>query len=239
MKISQKRLSTFVDILRALVPECRLMITETGINTLVVDTANVAMVRAVLPKASFEVFNEERAEIGMDVGKWKTLLGIMNDPDSAITITRKDNQLRISDGKWDDTHTPLDPNTVRKRPNEPGLNLPVSVVIDAKEYAESVRAMAVIGDKVRIRSRGDNLVLDVEGDSDQLQKTIEMKEAGKIVADPVSSLFSIEYLKDTARAMKGTGTITVHMAQDHPIRFDFDIDGIEAGFMIAPRLEAD
>ena len=238
MKISQARLSTFIEILRALVPECRLMITEIGINTLVVDTANVAMVRANLPKASFEVFNEERGEIGLDVMKWKTILGIMDDPESTITITRKENQLRIFDGKWDDTHTPLDPTTVRKRPNEPGLNLPAAIVIDAKEFSEVIRAMRVIGDKARFSATPGGLTLDTEGDTDNLNRLIPGKE-GTAVPAPVSSLFSLEYMGDIAKPMKGAGTITVHMAQDHPIRFDFEIDGIEAGFMIAPRLEAD
>ena len=44
MKIDQNKISSFVDVIRALVPECRLMITADGLNVLAIDTANVAMV---------------------------------------------------------------------------------------------------------------------------------------------------------------------------------------------------
>ncbi len=46
-------------------------------------------------------------------------------------------------------------------------------------------------------------------------------------------------MRDIAKAMKDAGTITVYVGQDHPIRFDFEIEDIEGSFMIAPRLEAD
>jgi hypothetical protein len=46
-------------------------------------------------------------------------------------------------------------------------------------------------------------------------------------------------MKDIARAMKGAATVSVHAGQDHPIRFDFEIAGIEASFLVAPRIETD
>jgi DNA polymerase III sliding clamp (beta) subunit (PCNA family) len=58
MRIEQKTLDAYISILRALVPECRLMITADGWNTAATDTANVAMVLATLPKAAFEEYTE-------------------------------------------------------------------------------------------------------------------------------------------------------------------------------------
>ncbi len=239
MRIEQKTLDAYISILRALVPECKLMITADGWNTAATDTANVAMVLATLPKTAFEEYTESgKDEFGMDVQKWSDMLKVMKDPKSAITIDRKDTgKIGISDSAYTYTHIPLDPNTVRKRPNTPGINLPAVVVIDPAELAEVIRAMAVIGDKVRFTAGKDGLELAAEGDTDKLRKALTGKDGSKLPDKSVSSLFSLDYLKDISRAMKDAGSISVCVGQDHPIRFDFAIAGITASYMVAPRIE--
>lgn len=239
MKIEQKTLDAYISILRALVPECRLMITADGWNTATTDTANVAMVLATLPKTAFEEYTEGgNDEIGMDVSKWSDMLRVMKDPKSTITIDRKDTgKIGISDSAYTYTHVPLDPNTVRKRPNVPGINLPAVIVISPAELAEAIRAMAVIGDKVRLTAGKDGLELAAEGDTDKLRKVLTGKDGSKLPDKPVSSLFSLDYLKDISRAMKDAGSISVCVGQDHPVRLDFEIAGISASFLVAPRIE--
>lgn len=241
MKITQKRLAALCDTLRALVPECRLTITENGLIVLAVDTANVGMVGINLPAASFEEFKEEAGEVGMDVGKWMDMLKVMKEPGSIITIDRNaaSGKIRISDGQYTYTHTPLDPSTLRKKANAPNLSLPSSVIIDAKEYHEVVKAMGVIGDKVRLQIDGERFELSAEGDTDALRKEIASKPQDKNNGAAVASLFSIDYLKEVAKAMKDAGTITVHLGQDHPVRFDFDYEGMECSFLLAPRIESE
>ena len=238
MKITQKRLAALCDTLRALVPECRLMITESGISVLAVDTANVGIVSINLPKASFEEYAEETAEIGMDVTKWKDMLSIMKDPASTITINRDSTsgKIRISDGLYTYTHVPLDANTLRKKAKPPHISLASSVIVDAKEYNEVVKAMGVIGDKVRLQIDGEHLELKADGDTDSIRKEITSQPQDKKNGPAVASLFSIDYLKDVAKAMKDAGTITVHLGMDHPVRFDFDYEGMECSFLLAPRI---
>jgi proliferating cell nuclear antigen len=245
MKIEQKRIALFCDILRALVPECRLMITESGISVLAVDTANVGMVSVRLPYTCFEEFGIhadgkfDNLEVGMDVEKWKTAIALMKAAPLTITQDPSTKKITFSDGLYTYTHVPLDPTTIRKRPTIPGIQLPAAIAVDAKELAETIRAMGVVGDKVRIRSRGDNLVLDTEGDTDRLQKDLNGETVGKIITDPVSSLFSLDYLREVTKVMRMAGKITVCCGQDHPIRFDFEIDGMECSYLLAPRIESD
>ena len=104
---------------------------------------------------------------------------------------------------------------------------------------EVIKAMAVIGDKARFTVGKDGLELAAEGDTDKLRKTLEKKDGSTHPEQPVSSLFSLDYMKDIARAMKGAGAVSVHLGQDHPIRFDFEIEGIEASYLVAPRIEQD
>jgi len=245
MKISRTRLAAFVEILTAMVPECRLIVGENGWNTQATDTANVGMVIVSLPKASFEEYIETgRTEIGMNVLKWVEMLKVMDDDKSTIAISHTPGKstLTITDGKYTYTHNPLDPTTVRKWPNTPGIQLPAKIVIAPGEFAEAIKAMSVIGDKVIFTAGREGLALETEGDTDHLRKPLTIQDTGASTLPeiPMKSLFSLDYMRDIAKAMKGAGSITVCMGQDHPIRFDFEIDGLlEASFLQAPRIEAE
>jgi proliferating cell nuclear antigen len=144
----------------------------------------------------------------------------------------------LADGSYTYTHVTLDPSTLRPRPKSPGINLPASVVIDAKEFSEVIKSMAVIGDKIRMGIKGSALEISTEGDTDKLVKEIKCQEGHANVVE-AKSLYSIDYLKDVAKAMKDAANITVHMNDNHPVRFDFEIEGMECSYMIAPRIEAD
>lgn len=235
MKIEHKRLASFCSIAAALVPECRLMITKDGFNTIAVDTANVGMVSIRLPATSFSEYSPgDATEIGMDVPKWKQAIGILTQDTISLNLDPVTKKITFTDGSYTLTHTPLDPNTCRKRPNPPGLNLPASLTVDAPEFAETIAALAKIGDKVLFEAKEGGLELSTEGDTDKLRKMIPAE--GK-AGTGNASLFSIDYLKDISRAMREAGRITVCLGKDHPVRFDFDIDGIEAAFLLAPRID--
>lgn len=240
MKLQQKRLAAVINTLTALVPECRLTITDIGINVIAVDTANVALVSVNLPAASFQEYREEPAEIGMDLTKWLDMLKVMKEADSTIRIERLDTgNLRISDGKYTYTHAPLDPNTLRKKPNPPLISLSSSVSIDAKEFHDTIKALGVVGDKAQLSIDGGRFELTAEGDTDVLRKEIPTKPQDKKNGAAVGSLFSLDYLNDISKAMKDAGTVTVHLGENHPVRFDFEMGGFEGSYLVAPRIEND
>lgn len=239
IKITHKKLTALCDIAAALVPECRLMITEDGMNTAAVDTANVAMIQFRLSKEQFDEFKVEPEEIGMDVVKWKAAIAIMKGDEMAIG--KKDGRIMITDGSYVYLLSPLDPTSIRKRPNIPRLAPMAGLEIDPEKYSEVISAMGKIGDKIRLSITGKSVELIVEGDNDQLRRIIEgdVPDGETPHKGTVSSLFSWNYLKDTAKAMKGAGKITMHLSQDHPVRFDFDLESIEATYLIAPRIEVE
>jgi proliferating cell nuclear antigen len=243
MKIEAKKLETFCSVVSALVQECHLTITKDGLTTRAVDAANVAMVQVLLPNTAFTEFTIEPGVIGMDVAKWKQALGVMK-PDAVIAIDRpKEGRITMSDGGYDYKLTPLDPNTIRKQPNVPTFNLPNALTVDGKEFAEAIKALAVIGDKARLTIRGATLELSTEGDTDFLKKEIPGEPmTGKKNETAAASLFSLDYLREItkgASGMKGAEKIAISLGIDHPVRFDFDIGELSGSYVIAPRIETD
>ena len=75
VEITQKKLAAFCDLIAALTPECRLTITEAGWSMKSVDTANVAMVSAMLAKAEFEEFSKD-----VPIGGYSTVIRSAGTP---------------------------------------------------------------------------------------------------------------------------------------------------------------
>lgn len=126
-----------------------------------------------------------------------------------------------------------------EHPDSPGFQLPCSLSIEGKEFAEAIKALASIGDKVRFSIKGAMLELSTEGDIDLLKKEITGKlPDGKKNEIEAVSLFSLDYMREiTKGGMKGAETITISLGVDHPVRFDFEVEGIEASYVLAPRIE--
>jgi proliferating cell nuclear antigen len=242
IKIEQEKLGTFCAVMSAMVQECRLKITKDGIITRAVDTANVALVQVILPNTSFKEFTIEPCEIGMDVQKWKGALGVMKPDDMVSIDAPKNGRVTISGGGYDYKINPLDCTTIRKDPNVPNFQLPCTLSISGKEFAEAVKALSIISDKVRLSIRGKTLELSAEGDTDALKKEIEgVIPDGKKNEIEAVSLFSLDYMREITKGggMKGAETVTISLGIDHPVRLDFDIDGLEGAYVIAPRISQD
>lgn len=237
MKIKKTRILAFIDAVAAIATECRVWLKSDGLTSRAVDTANVAMVQATLPKEAFlEYTHNGKMEIlGLDLLKLKTAIGLMKEGD--LTITTEGGRIRIWDGKYDYGNMLLDLSTIRKDPNPPELNLPAAVTIDAREFVDAIRAMGMIGDKVRFSLKNKTLSLFTEGNTDALTKDLEGEPVASLGDAAVKSLFSSDYLKEIGRVVKGSEKVTIAMSNDHPIRMECTVDEIALEYLIAPRIE--
>lgn len=241
MKIEKKTLLAFIEAVGALAPECRVWLKNDGMETRAVDTANVALVSAKLPKGAFSEYdNGGKVDVmGLDISKMKTALKILAD-DRDVTLTLNGNRLQLGDGRYDYGNALLDVNTIRKDPNPPNIALPACIVLDAKELTEAIKAMTHISDKVVIAVPEDGtLTLSAEGDTDKLTKDLTGR-AVRSPGDKVLAAFSLDYLNDMAKVIKqAQGEVTVSLNTDHPVKFEFAIEDVAVEYLLAPRIEAD
>ena len=71
-----------VEVVAAIVTECRLNISANGFTVRAVDTANVAMISLELGAPAFSAYSAGDSQIGLDIGKMKTVVGMMEKGDS-------------------------------------------------------------------------------------------------------------------------------------------------------------
>ena len=234
----------FIDAISALVPECRLHTTDSGISTRAVDTANVAMVGLELKKEAFESYKATTSQLGIDLSKMKNIFNMAGKGD-VISIDLADNaqKMSVSVHGYHYSITLLDTNTIRKDPNPPTISLPGKIVIAGDDFNNAMKAAAVISDKIAlgINPKEQTFYLVAEGDTDNIRREFSKDELKSLTANEARSLFSLDYLKDMGRVMSKAPEVEIFLGIDHPVRFSFDIAGGNGHveYLLAPRIEAD
>ena len=233
-----------IDAISALVTECRLHTDENGISTRAVDTANVAMVSLSLKKEAFSAFESTKNELGLDIAKLKNIFGMMgkNEPIS-LELPENGQKLRVSFEGYRYSITLLDPNTIRKDPNPPNIDLPGKVVLSGNDLYNSIKAASVVSDKIAlgIDPAQQIFYMAAEGDTDHIRKEYGKNEVTFLNNVEARSLFSLDYLKDMGKVMSRAEEVEVSIGIDHRVKFASYIAGGKGyvEYLLAPRIEAD
>jgi len=233
-----------IEVVSALVTECRLHVDGNGIRTRAVDTANVAMVSLDLGKDGFSSFSATKEEIGLDITKMKNILSMMSRGDLlALQLGDNAKKLELSFGSYRYSVTLLDVNTVRKDPNPPTIDLPGKVVISGEALSSAIKAASVVSDKIAlgIDPKAQKFYMVAEGDTDHIRLELGKDQLVSISPAEARSLFSLDYLKDLGKVMGRAKEVQVSLGVDHPVKFSFTFaDGKgSVDYLLAPRIEAD
>jgi len=87
-------LSRVVEIISELVTEVRMKVNESGLSITAMDPANVSMVKFVLPKSSFSMFETDNEVLGINLENLKRVLK-RSGPGSSLIMEKKGNVLNI------------------------------------------------------------------------------------------------------------------------------------------------
>ena len=233
-----------IDAIAAMVNECRFHVSEEGMKTLAVDTANVAMISLDVKSDAFISFSANPTELGIDIGKMKSIVGMM-DKNDELTLELPDNgnKIEMTFGSYKYSVALLDVNTIRKDPNPPSIELPGKVVITGSDLNNGIKAASLISDKIALGIDPEKGVfyMEAEGDTDHIKLEISSDRIQSIVPTEARSLFSLDYLREMGKVMGKSDSIEIQIGIDHPVKFRFDFaDGNgHVEYLLAPRIEAD
>jgi proliferating cell nuclear antigen len=233
-----------IEVIAAMVTECRLNISEQGIRTRAVDTANVAMISLELDQEAFASFLATAGELGIDITKMKNIVGMMGKGDVlSLDLPDDGHKMEMIFSGYKYSLTLLDVNTIRKEPNMPSIELPAKIKISGAALNDAIKAAAVVSDKIAlgVDPAANSFYMEAEGDSDHIRLELGKDELIDLIPAEARSLFSLDYLKDMGRVMGRADEVEVQIGVDHPVKFRFGIadDNGRVEFLLAPRIEAD
>lgn len=220
-----------------------------GWSLFAVDPANVACVKAKIPEAAFDyyelpgAFDGEVGRLPIDLSRLDDKLKAF-DNGSQVALETEDGKLIVSSGGLKYKLALLDQTVVRKPPSLPVLDLPVKVVMDAQTYLKAVKALAKLSDVVRFETAynekdGDVFMMTGKGDIDSARLKVPVDTLLGYKPGNASSLINSDYLEDIAKSIKGAGEVELEIGRDYPLILRAKIHGVEAEYVVAPRIERD
>jgi len=240
--IKAERLKQTIDALTSLVDEARFKLTENGLVVRAVDPANVAMVSLELSKEGFEQFEATESELGIDLTKIKSLLEMADKSDNIeLGLDEESHKFKIKTGNLDYSVGLLDPESIRKEPKIPKLDLPARISLKGEHIQRAIKATFKVAEYMMIGVRGTILFFEAEGDADKI--CIELAKDQLIQFQPaeVKSLYSLDYLADISKILGTSDGVELHLGKDMPLEINLKIaDGHgDVKIMLAPRVEKD
>jgi DNA polymerase III sliding clamp (beta) subunit (PCNA family) len=224
----------FIAMIRTINNECRIHVSEDGLKTLLVDTANIGMGAFHLKSSAcvgYKFDSKAHPEaIGFDLPHIAKIIS-QAKKNTPLTIKLKKDRISIS---YDEItscvgYTPLD--TIRKDPNPPTIVLDTEFTFDGSLFRKL--AGVIPTDKVIISVKNKMATISSDGGTSKLKMMASISAEGTARA-----IYSWDLLGELKTVLVGT-CVTAELKTDHPIRLKTETQGIVAEFLFAPRIEAD
>ena len=235
-----KMLKTCMDIISNMIDEANLVATEEGLHLRAMDPAHVALVELSLQKEVFDTYELEAEEVklGLDLGRLSSVLKRAEAKDR-LALLADERELKI-------TFEGISTRTFRMPLIEvsgedlalPNLDFPATAEIEPETFGEAVRDAMVVGDNVALRAEEERLCISAGGELGEVEieipreNTYYFKSAGE-----VESTFGLEYLKDMIKAKDMAKVLRISIGRDMPVKLEYQGDGVEMKFLLAPRVE--
>jgi len=226
-----------------LIDEAEMHIKEYGLQMIAADRAVVVVVDFYLSRSLFSEYNyKEDARIGINLQNLLQILKRANDED-VMTIKLIDNKIDITlrGASTRKFVLPLIDISREETPPLDKLDFSSTISLNSDVLSSGIEDAELLTDSIIFTITKDHLTLKGESDSSFTQLDLIKGEGGLKMHDvgqPVRARYSLDYLKKIIKAKKFSPDVKLSMANDYPMKMQFESPGkIQLGFILAPRVE--
>ncbi|WP_049981902.1 DNA polymerase sliding clamp [Halolamina rubra] len=242
--VSASTLRDSLDAVSVLVDECKIRLNEEELSIRAVDPANVGMVDLTLEAAAFESYEADGGVIGVNLTRLEEVAGMANADDLIhLELDEETRKLHIEVEGLSYTLALIDPDSIRKEPDIPDLDLPAEITLEGAQLNRGITAADMVSDHIRLRvdETEETFHIEAEGDTDDVDLQLEAEDLIALTAGPADSLFSLDYLKDMNKAIASDAEVRVELGEEFPVKLHYEFaEGLgNVTFMLAPRIQSD
>ncbi|MEK6812332.1 MAG: proliferating cell nuclear antigen (pcna) [Nanoarchaeota archaeon] len=230
-------LSRVVEIISELVTEVRIKVNESGLSITAMDPANVSMVRFMLPRSSFSMFETDNETLGINLDNLKRILKRINSG-SSLVMEKRGNLLNIQIHDRIKRNFNLSLIDVESEEKDiPELEFSSIVELNSVDFVDSIEDCMVVGDACSFIVSEGKFIIEARGLNSAMSEF--SGDEAKIQAENCKSRYSLEYLQKFVKGTKLSDRTVLKFADDHPLRIDIKNGFMELSFLLAPRVETD
>jgi proliferating cell nuclear antigen len=243
--VSSGTLQAALDSVSVLVDECKIRLDEDELTIRAVDPANVGMVDLSLSATAFESYETDGGVIGVDLDRLEEFVGMADSGQLIeLELDEETRKLHVTIDGLEGTLALIDPDSIRKEPDEDSLNLdlPAKVVLEGRDIARAVKAADMVSDHIAlgVDAEEELFYVDAQGDTDDVHFELTGEDLIHIAAGEAHSLFSLDYLKQMNKAIPTDAEVSLDLGEEFPVRLEFEIAEGEGSvvYMLAPRIQS-
>ncbi|MFC7230070.1 DNA polymerase sliding clamp (plasmid) [Salinirubellus salinus] len=234
----------FVSTLRAIVDEAKIRVGLDGIHTRAVDPANVAMYDVSLAAGAFESYDATEGVLGVNLERFEEVLKLAKKNDLVqLSFNTTSFKLVIHIDGVDFTMALIDPDSIRKEPEIPEMDLPISLTLEEAQISRGVKAADMVSDHIRFRcdEAEASVYIEAEGDTDNVSLELADDDLVALSAADGNALYSLDYVNDISKQFPKGTEITLTFGSDFPMMFEYEFSDGECDVlaMLAPRIQSD
>jgi proliferating cell nuclear antigen len=232
-----------IDVASSVAFESVLRFGHHGLKICLVDPGNVYMADIHLEDGAFEAVGDGMFPAGADHTKLLDFIG-KSDSEELISLAfdAETRHLSVEFGPYERDYALIDPDSIRREPDLPEIDLPNVFEIDAKTLKEVVDVSELVSDHVSIEGDPNDECIRIvaDGDIDTTTATLDDELGFADVQKEAASFISLDYLSDAVAVIPKTSTVEVQFGEEFPVRLQWDYaDGhghVEQ--IIAPRIQS-
>ncbi|WP_424016293.1 DNA polymerase sliding clamp (plasmid) [Halorientalis pallida] len=234
-------IKSLVKTLRALVDEARFHIDEAKLTIRTIDPANVAMDDLELTAAAFESYEATAGLLGVNLERLASIVKLANKGDLVqFAFDAESRKLQIHIDGVEFTMACIDPDSIRREPEMPEMELPAQATLDQSALIRGMKAADMVSDHIAFEMDETEqcLLISAEGDVDDIRLTLDDSELDSPEFADAITLLSLDYVKDIMKTIPNGADVSIRFGTDFPMMLEYEFaegDG-HALRMVAPRI---
>lgn len=239
-----KEFKKIIESISNLVDEICFEVDEEGIKGSSMDPSHVALGVVTIPKDSFEEYEANTHDLGIDLEALKKIMARSKSNEKLVlSLDENKNKLDvIFKGKGIRKFSISLYDVALSTTKVPEIPFPNEVLIKADSFVEALKDAELVNDHVslEVNEKGE-FIISSKGDINE-NETIYSRDDECIidlkVSESTKSTYSIAYLKDITKSTSADDILHIYLGKECPVKIEYNIGNAELVFLLAPRIES-
>jgi len=231
-----------IEALKEILTDTNIIFDKTGIKLIATDSSKIVLIHMKLQAENFEYYfcKEDKIKIGINMNNLFKLIKVMGNNDILNLYIEKTDVNRLGIRIYNEvknTHTTFKLNLLdiaEEDINIPPAEFETELSLPSIDFQKLIRDMTNIGDLVDIKSVGDNLIFNCDGDFatqetilKQIDDTSENNglkfSVAASVDNPIQGIFSLKYLVLFTKCTNLCNLIHMYIKNDYPLIIKYNV----------------
>jgi proliferating cell nuclear antigen len=229
-----------VEALKEILTDTNMIFDSSGVKLIATDSSKIVLIHMKLHSENFEYYfcQDNKIKIGINMNNLFKLIKVMGNNDILNLYIEKNDINRLGIRIYNEiknTQTTFKLNLLdiaEEEINIPPAEFETELSLPSVDFQKLIRDMTNIGDLVDIKSVGENLIFNCDGDfatQETILKQIDDNANGlkfsisAPVDNPIQGIFSLKYLVLFTKCTNLCNLIHMYIKNDYPLIIKYNV----------------